>query len=134
MPEHHYVSKHMIGRARTLRQTETPPEELLWRALRNGQIGGMKFRRQHPVGPYVADFYCHSAALVVEVDGMSHDDKIRQDAEKTKYLEGQNLRVLRVTNGDVMRDLDAVAREIRPSAACREIEVSGPLSLRERGR
>jgi very-short-patch-repair endonuclease len=60
----------------------------------------------------VADFYCHSAGLVVEVDGMSHDDKIQQDAEKTKYLEGQSLRILRVTNEDVMHDLDAVTREI----------------------
>ena len=58
-----------------MRQTATPPEELLWLALRNGQIGGLKFRRQHPIGPYVVDFYCHGAELVVEVDGMSHDDK-----------------------------------------------------------
>ena len=60
----------------------------------------------------MVDFYCHSAELVVEVDGMSHDDKVLQDAEKTKYIESQGLRVLRVTNEDVMRDLDAVTREI----------------------
>ena len=112
MPEHHYPSKHMINRARSLRREETPPEQLLWLALRNAQIGGMKFRRQHPIGPYVADFFCHAAKLVVELDGMSHDDKLRQDTEKTKYLEGQGFRILRVTNEDVMRDLDAVAREI----------------------
>ena len=112
MPDRQYASKHMVDRARTLRQTETPPEELLWLALRNGQIGGMKFRRQHPVGPYVADFYCHSAKLVVEVDGMSHEEKIAKDMAKSKYLELQGLRVLRVTNEDVMRDLDAVTREI----------------------
>jgi very-short-patch-repair endonuclease len=102
----------MIDRARSLRQTETPPEQLLWLALRNGQIGGLKFRRQHPIGPYVVDFYCHSAGLVVEVDGMSHDDKMLQDAQKTKHIEGQGLRILHVTNEDVMRDLDAVTREI----------------------
>jgi very-short-patch-repair endonuclease len=102
----------MIGRARTLRQTETPPEELLWLALRNGQIGGLTFRRQHPIGPYVVDFYCHGAKLVVEVDGMSHDERMEADTEKTKYLEGQGLRVLRVLNEEVMQDLDAVAREI----------------------
>ena len=112
MPDRHYASKHMIDRARFLRQTETPPEELLWLALRNGQIGGMKFRRQHPVGPFVADFYCHSAKLVVEVDGMSHDDKMIQDAVRSKYLESQGFHVLRMTNKDVMRDLDAVTREI----------------------
>ena len=107
-----YSSKHMIGRARTLRQTETPPEELLWLALRNGQIGGLKFRRQHPIGPYVVDFYCHAAKLVVEVDGMSHDEKLTPDTRRTMDLEKEGLRVLRVTNEDVMHDLDAVAREI----------------------
>ncbi len=107
-----YPSKHMIRRARDLRQTETPPEQLLWLALRNEQIGGLKFRRQHPVGPYVVDFYCRSVNLAVEIDGMSHDDKMLQDATRTKYLEGQGLRILRVTNEDVMRDLDAVTREI----------------------
>ena len=106
------AAKHMIDRARALRCENTPPEQLLWLALRNGQIGGLKFRRQHPIGPYVADFYCHSIGLVVEVDGMSHDDKLRQDLEKTTYLQRQSLHVLRVTNEDVMRDLDAVVREI----------------------
>ncbi len=112
MPDHQYASKHMIDRARQLRRNETPPEDLLWLALRNGQIGGMKFRRQHPIGPYVVDFFCHSAKLVVEVDGMSHDDKMAQDAAKSKHLESQGLGLLRVTNEDVMRDLDAVTREI----------------------
>ncbi len=107
-----YASKHMIDRARSLRQTETPPEDLLWLALRNGQVGGLKFRRQHPIGSYVVDFYCHSAKLVVEVDGMSHDDKAASDTARTKLLESQGLRILRMTNEDVMRDLDAVTREI----------------------
>jgi very-short-patch-repair endonuclease len=102
----------MIRRARSLRQAETPPEQLLWTALRNAQVGGLKFRRQHPIGPYVVDFYCHAIGLVVEVDGMSHDDKAVQDADRTRYLEQQRFRVLRVTNEDVMRDLDAVTREI----------------------
>jgi len=112
MPGKQYPSKQMIRRARDLRHAATPPEQLLWSAIRNGQIGRMKFRRQHPIGPYVADFYCHTAGLVVEVDGMSHDDKAAEDAAKTKYIESQGLRILRVTNEDVMCDLDAVAREI----------------------
>jgi very-short-patch-repair endonuclease len=112
MPKKQYSSKHMVRRAKDLREASTTPEQLLWTALRNGQIGGLKFRRQHPIGRYVVDFYCHSAGLVVEVDGMSHDRKILQDVEKTKHLEGQGLRVLRVMNEDVMRDLDAVTREI----------------------
>jgi very-short-patch-repair endonuclease len=112
MAKRAYPSKHMIHRARALRRESTPPEQLLWLALRNGQIGGMKFRRQHPIGPYVVDFYCHGAGLVVEVDGLSHDDKLRQDKQRSAYIDGQGLRVLRVTNNDVMRDLDAVTREI----------------------
>lgn len=102
----------MIDRARSLRQSETPPEDLLWLAPRNSQIGGMKFRRQHPIGRYVVDFYCHAAKLVVEVDGMSHDDKMTQDAAKSRFLESEGLQLLRVTNQDVMHDLDAVTREI----------------------
>jgi very-short-patch-repair endonuclease len=112
MPNRHYVSKHLIDHARSLRREETPPEQLLWLALRNEQIGGLKFRRQHPIGPYIADFFCHSAKLVVEVGGMSHEDKLVHDAERSKYLETQGYRVLRVTNEDVMNDLDAVTREI----------------------
>ena len=112
MPQRQYPTKHMVRRARDLRRTNTPPEQLWWLALRNGQIGGLKFRRQHPIGPYIVDFYCHSAGLVVEVDGMSHDDKVRQDAAKTKHIQSQGLRILRVTNEDVMSDLDAVTREI----------------------
>jgi very-short-patch-repair endonuclease len=102
----------MIERARTLRREATPPDQLLWLALRNGQIGGMKFRRQHPIGPYVVDFYCHSARLVVEVDGMSHDNKAEEDAARAKTLEAQGLRIVRLTNDDVMHDLDAVTREV----------------------
>jgi very-short-patch-repair endonuclease len=107
-----HASEHMIARARTLRQASTPPEQLLWLAVRNSQIDGMKFRRQHPVGPYVVDFFCQEARLVVEVDGMSHDDKAAQDAAKSRHLETEGYRVLRVTNEDVMHDLDAVTREI----------------------
>jgi very-short-patch-repair endonuclease len=111
-----YASKHMIKRARQLRKDNTPPEELLWLALRNGQIAGLKFRRQHPVGRYVVDFYCRSAGLVVEIDGMSHIDRLEEDQERINYLDQQGLKVLRVTNQDVMNDLDAVARGIAQTA------------------
>jgi very-short-patch-repair endonuclease len=102
----------MIDRARKVRREDTPPEQLLWNVLRNGQIGGLKFRRQHPIGPYVVDFYCHGIGLVVEVDGMSHDNKALKDAGRAAYFSQQGLRVLCVMNEDVTRDLDAVAREI----------------------
>jgi len=112
MPNRQIASTHMIRRARGLRQTGTPPEQLLWLALRNGQIGGMKFRRQHPLGPYVVDFFCHGVKLIVELDGMSHDDKAAQDDARNKYLEREGYQILRVTNEDVMHDLDAVTRKI----------------------
>jgi very-short-patch-repair endonuclease len=105
-------SEHMISRAGTLRKDSTPPEKLLWWALRGGRIAGLKFRRQHPIGQYVADFYCHDAKIVVEVDGMSHEEKLVQDQRKTTYLQQQGLMVYRVTNEDVTRDLDAVVRGI----------------------
>jgi very-short-patch-repair endonuclease len=111
-PHRQYASKHMVRRARGLRRDETPPEQLLWLALRNGQIGGLKFRRQHPIGPYVVDFFCHGAKLVVELDGMSHDRKASADAVRANFLESQGLRILRVTNEDVMDNLDGVTREI----------------------
>ena len=110
-PRRQYASKHMIRRARGLRREERPPEQLLWLALRNGQVGCLEFRRQHPIGAYVVDFFCHSIGLVVELDGMSHDNKAARDAERSKYLEMQGLRVLRVTNDDVMDNLDGVTRE-----------------------
>jgi very-short-patch-repair endonuclease len=105
-------SKHMIERARALRKDGTPPEKQLWWALRGGRIGGLKFRRQHPIGPYVADFYCHDAKLIVELDGMSHEQKLRQDQERTAYLQAQDMKVFRVMNEDVSRDLEAVVRGI----------------------
>jgi very-short-patch-repair endonuclease len=107
-----YVSKQMMDPANDLRQASAPPEQLLWLALRNGQIGGAKFRRQHPIGPFVVDFFCQSAKLVVEVDGMSQDDQALQDGAKSQHIEAQRYRVLRVTHDAVMHDLDAVTREI----------------------
>jgi very-short-patch-repair endonuclease len=112
MAKNNYASRHMIDRSRGPRRTATPPKALLWTAVRNGQIGGLKFRRQHPTGPYLVDFFCESASLVVEVDGISHDQKMTTDAARTTFLEQDGLRILRVTNDDVMRDLDAVTREI----------------------
>ena len=106
----------MIDRVQ-LREASTPPEQLLWLALRNGQIAELyKFRRQHPIGPYVVDFYCHGASLVVEIDGMSHIDRLEQDQERIKYLRQQGLKILRVTNQDVIDELDAVARGIAQAA------------------
>jgi very-short-patch-repair endonuclease len=92
----------------------TMPERILWSRLRAGQLDGLTFRRQHPLACYIADFYCHEAATVVEVDGFtSHSYMLHErDAVRTLWLERQDVMVLRVTASWVSRDADAVARWI----------------------
>ncbi len=99
-------------RARALRKDAPFPERLLWGRLRSNQIGGLHFRRQHPIGPYIVDFYCHQARLVIEVDGVSHDDRERFDAERTSYLQALGLRVLRFSDDEVLNDLTNVVYRI----------------------
>ncbi len=106
----------MIHRARQLRRDATPPERLLWSVLRGRRLAGLKFRRQEPIGPYVADFCCRELKLVVELDGMSHDDKQACDEAREEWLREQGYRVFRVTNWDVNEDLEAVARGIAREA------------------
>ncbi len=113
-------SRHsLLSRARQLRREMTFPERLLWSHLRARQAGGMKWRRQVPIDRYVVDFYCPAASLVVEVDGMSHAGQAEADAARTFDLQAQGLRVLRVTNDDVIADVDGVVeyiiREVRES-------------------
>jgi very-short-patch-repair endonuclease len=106
----------MIDRARCLRQTATPPEQLLWSVLRGRRLSGLKFCRQEPIGSYVVDFCCREIRLVVELDGMSHVDKQERDAEREQWLRKQGYRLVRVTNLDVREDLEAVARFIAREA------------------
>jgi len=89
------------------------PEVLLWRVLRT-RPDGLKFRRQQAAGPYVLDFYCHEAALAVEVDGESHDrgDQPEFDVKRDGYLRQNGHRVLRIPAVHVLADLDAVMRQI----------------------
>jgi very-short-patch-repair endonuclease len=111
-----YPTSHMTARARQLRHDATIPERILWNLHRGGQLAGLKFRRQYPVGPYVTDFSCHEAGLVVEVDGMSHDRRAVEDHQRTGFLRRQGLRVLRVSNDDVLQNLEAVAMAILRAA------------------
>jgi very-short-patch-repair endonuclease len=95
--------------ARALRRTLTSAETILWSRLRHG-IGGMRFRRQHPIGPYIADFACISERLVVEVDGATHgsDAERAHDARREAFLRSRSWQIMRVTNDEVYRSLDAV--------------------------
>jgi very-short-patch-repair endonuclease len=96
--------------ARRLRKNETEAEQRLWKALHKLSLEGSHFRRQVPIGPYVADFACLSARLIIEVDGSQHGEPegLVKDAERTAWLKSQGYRVLRVWNNDVFSNLAAV--------------------------
>jgi very-short-patch-repair endonuclease len=105
----------LLRHARDMRRAPTPAERKLWRGLRNHQLVGQKFRRQMPLGPYIVDFYCASARLVVEVDGVSHIDA-PADAVRDAWIKRQGMRVFRVTNFDVFSNLEGVLIAIEQAA------------------
>jgi very-short-patch-repair endonuclease len=86
----------------------SPPEIVLWSHLRRGQLGGLRFRRQHPLGPYVADFYCHESRLVVEIDSTYHGGNLDYDDARDDWMRGRGLRVLRFTSSDVAKNKEGV--------------------------
>jgi very-short-patch-repair endonuclease len=102
----------MKARAAELRREATHPEHILWQRLRHSQLGGLKFRRQHVIGPYIVDFCCPARNLVIEVDGESHVGRGAIDAERDASLRSRGMIVIRVTNDDVLHDLDAVCEFI----------------------
>ena len=104
------MHRKQVKRARRLRRTSTEAEKLLWQKLRARQLGGAKFRRQTPIGPYIVDFVCFEHKLVLEIDGGQHNEsKGRQhDIERTAWLEAQGLRVLRFWNNQVLTSLEGV--------------------------
>jgi len=103
------------ARARQLRSTSTDAERLLWSKLRDRRLAGYKFRRQHPVGPFFADFACIECMLVVELDGGQHyeDGGVRRDATRTVVLTEHGFDVLRFSNRDVFAETDSVLQVIR---------------------
>jgi very-short-patch-repair endonuclease len=106
-------------RARQLRATLTPAESRLWQRLRGEQLSGFAFRRQYPIGPFIVDFYCPSARLIVELDGDVHGDRADYDAQRSRWIEEhRRCRVLRFTNDEVLDAMDAVLETIY--AALRE--------------
>src|SRR5271169_74815 len=100
-----------IAAARRLRSNLSPPEAMLWSRLRARTPGMPVFRRQHPIGPYVLDFFCASARLAVEIDGMSHDaaDRPERDLRREAWLEAQGIKVMRIAARDVLRSADEAA-------------------------
>jgi very-short-patch-repair endonuclease len=117
---HAAVSKQYRGRAKDLRQRMTRAETLLlWRYIKAHRIEGLGFRRQVPLGNYVADFVCHSACLIVELDGESHDFESRRksDQKRDAWIEREGYMVLRFTNDQVLRELEGVVQVIRETAS-----------------
>jgi very-short-patch-repair endonuclease len=95
--------------ARALRQTPTNAELRLWSRLRRKQLAGFRFRRQHPLGPYVADFFCAEAKLIIEVDGGQHAD---DGDTRTRWLESRSYRVIRFWNNEVLGNTEGVVLAI----------------------
>jgi len=106
------------NQAKALRGALSRSEVLLWVRLRGREPGQPTFRRQHPIGPYITDFCCSVARLVVEVDGgvHEHEDRMLRDANRDAYLADRGYRVLRLTVKEVLADPDAVAARVREGA------------------
>ena len=108
--------KPTLVKAKRLRRDMTDAERKLWSALRGSQIQGAKFRRQKPIGPFIADFVCQEHRLIVEADGSQHAESAK-DTRRTAFLEGKGYRVLRFWNNDILGNLDGVARLIAAAVA-----------------
>jgi len=106
------VSQNLRNRARKLRQQQTDVETKLWLRLRDRQLCGAKFRRQHPIGPYIVDFCCPDRGLIVELDGGQHAEQTAADQVRTCFLETDGYRVVRFWNHEVLEQMDAILQEI----------------------
>jgi very-short-patch-repair endonuclease len=98
--------------ARRLRREQTEWEHSLWARLRRRQLNGFKFRRQHPIGPFFADFFCREAKLVIEIDGSQHADELARDESRTEFLRDAGYNVLRFWNHEIRSEIDAVLQRI----------------------
>jgi very-short-patch-repair endonuclease len=105
--------------ARILRENMTFHEKLLWNRLKLKQICGVKFRRQHPIDFFIADFYCHEAKLVVEIDGEIHDIKKDYDVGRSAEMEKYFIKVIRFTNSEVENNIEMVINKIEDETRSR---------------
>jgi len=106
------IPEALLQKAKELRQKQTPAEELLWQCLRANQLHGTKFRRQHNIGQYIVDFYCHAAKLVIELDGGIHELQKDQDGDRDTWLTSQGLQVLRFKNEELTQNLPKILETI----------------------
>jgi len=106
------ASPGIFRKAEELRNNMTKAEQLLWENLRNNQIG-VRFKPQHPIEHFIADFYCHSAKLVIELDGEIHEQQKEYDIGREAEMEKYDIRVIRFKNHEVLEDVDSVVEQIR---------------------
>lgn len=113
-PYFHGATSQTIKNEKRLRKPLTHAENILWQILRNRKVFGLKFRRQHPLGPFIADFYCHELSLVLEVDGAIHElESVKKyDRAREPFIKDLGLRIVRFTNDDVISDSETVIRVI----------------------
>ena len=127
-----------VSTARCLRKKETWAEKLLWRWLRDRRLSSYKFRRQHPVGDYILDFFCEEARVAIELDGSQHGypDQLRADAERDEYLATLNIKVLRFWNARLRRQpqvvRDKVFEELQKRAPHSLPDYTRPIESAER--
>lgn len=117
-------------RERSLRRQQTEAEHALWQRVRNRRLLGRKFRRQHRIGRFVADFVCLEAGLIVELDGSQHLDRDAHDAARTRWLETQGFHVIRFWNDDVLLRMDDVLPAIAAALAAPHPPFGHPLPAR----
>ena len=113
------VSRAKKQRSRELRAQMTPQERTMWQRLRNNQLGGLHFRRQQIIDGFLADFYCHAASLVIELDGLVHMRQADYDRERDKAIAAHNLLVMRVTNDDIDLNLEPLLRRVAETCRAR---------------
>jgi very-short-patch-repair endonuclease len=118
-----------MDHARALRHKTTNAEDILWEELRNRKLGGFKFRRQHAIGRFIADFYCHEAGLVIELDGNIHEipDKKEYDKGRTTEMQDNHLTVLRFYNEEILTNKPCVLLEILNTI--KKLNLKHPLSV-----
>ncbi|NET87842.1 MAG: DUF559 domain-containing protein [Kamptonema sp. SIO1D9] len=110
------VSSAKVKRAKELRSQMTKEEQILWHHLRANRLNGFHFRRQQIIDGFIADFYCHAAGLIVEIDGKIHDEQVEYDEERDRIISSKGLILLRIKNEEVKQNLESILERI--ATAC----------------
>ena len=109
--------RYVVDISRKLRLEMTEAEKILWPRMNNKQLDGLRFRNQHPIGRYIADFYCHEIQLVIEIDGGIHNERKEYDSYRDGWLDAGGCTVLRFSNEDVYNAIESVLKTIRSVAS-----------------